>query len=101
MRPRRAKCHHGPCYRCLLGGRLIGLAFDPLAHREGWGGGVMRAPTATLPFVPNSFLSLEILPSSLPLPPFIYPFCCYISLTVLFPNQVPPKNLSEVWFCEV
>ena len=37
MHPRRGKCHHGLRYRCLLGGRLIGLAFDPLAHGDGWG----------------------------------------------------------------
>lgn len=45
--------------RCLPAGQLIGLAFDPLAHSEGWGEGVMAAPTAALPFIPSShYLSI-------------------------------------------
>lgn len=56
--PWGGKCHHGLRYRCLLGGRLIGLAFDPLAHSEGWGDGVTRAPMAALPSIPHPCLSL-------------------------------------------
>lgn len=47
--------------RCLLAGQLIGLAFDPLAHSEGWGEGVMGAPLAAFPSAPH--------PSSVPLIP--------------------------------
>lgn len=44
--------------------------------------------------------SIPLVPSSLLPPSFIYPFCCYISLAVLFPTQVPPKSPGEVCFCE-
>ena len=40
-------------------------------------------------------------PRACTFPAFIYPLRSYISLTVLFPTQVPLKNPSEVWFCEV
>lgn len=54
-----------PRYRCLLCGRLIGLAFDPLARSEGWGDGVMRAAVATLHSALHSCLSLSS-------PPFFF-----------------------------
>lgn len=83
--------------RCLLAGQLIGLAFDPLAHSEGWGEGVMGAPRGCLPLRSPPL----ICPAHPLLPSFVYPFCCFISLTVLFPTQVPLKNPAEVRFYEV
>lgn len=35
VHPRKVNAIMALCYRCLLGGRLIGLAFDPLACNEG------------------------------------------------------------------
>lgn len=57
--------------RCLFGGGLIGLAFDPPAHSEGWADGVMRAPMARPP-LRSPPLPVPLIPSSLLLPSFIY-----------------------------
>ena len=96
--PWGGKCHHGPRCACLLGGRLIGLAFDPLAHSEGWGDG-SHGSTRGRPPLLSPPLYIPLIPSSLLPPSFIYPLCCYISLTVLFLTQVPLKfPTGEAWF---
>lgn len=50
--------------RCLLAGQLIGLAFDPVAHSEGWCEGVTVVPFPTARLVRSSLPSVISLPLS-------------------------------------
>lgn len=97
MHPGEVNAIMARAHRCLLAGQLIGLAFDPLAHSEGWGEGVMRAPVAAIPFAPHPS-SVLLIPSSNHLS--IPSTALYPSLSC-FPHKCLLKNPCEVEFYEV
>lgn len=81
MRPGEVNAIVARARRCLLAGRLIGLAFDPLAHSEGWGVGVMGAPLAAFPSIPH--------PSSRPTIIYLSPLLLCIPQCLVSPHTSP------------
>lgn len=63
----------------------------------GWGWWSHGSTHGALPTIPHP-PSIPFIPSSLLLPAFIYPFCCYISLIVSFPTQKSPVKCGLVRF---